>query len=187
LRVLVAYWALIVFGASAGNVGATVDTLRPTAHSLSRLATRARCRASLLGQDQRHNPVRPNAPQWEPDLVTDPNSYKARLEAKLQPARVRATLAFAGLFQLTHEMLKSMVLDDVKSVYGYIGVGDGTWLPESGEHEYRRKVLDLVRASRSVRRFYGCRTWTPSPPSRPPGSKISTFTGTTSSTSSPGT
>jgi hypothetical protein len=46
--------------------------------------------------------------------VTDPNSYKARLEAKLQPARVRATLAFAGLFQVTHEMLKSMVLDDVK-------------------------------------------------------------------------
>jgi hypothetical protein len=76
--------------------------------------------------------------------VTDPNSYKARLEAKLQPARVRATLAFAGLFQLTHEMLKSMVLDDVKSFYGYISVGDGTWLPESGEHEYRRKVLDLV-------------------------------------------
>jgi hypothetical protein len=76
--------------------------------------------------------------------VTDPNSYKARLEAKLQPARVRATLAFAGLFQLTHEMLKSMVLDDVKNFYGYINIGDGTWLPESGEHEYRRKVLDLV-------------------------------------------
>jgi hypothetical protein len=76
--------------------------------------------------------------------VTDPNSYKARLEAKLQPARVRATRAFAGLFQLTHEMLKSMVLNDVQSFYGYISVGDGTWLPESGEHEYRPKVLDLV-------------------------------------------
>ena len=71
--------------------------------------------------------------------MTDPNSYKARLEAKLQPARVRATRAFAGLFQLTHEMLKSTVLDDVKSLYGYISVGDG-----SGEYEYRRKVLDLV-------------------------------------------
>ncbi|MCE3277735.1 MAG: hypothetical protein K0R13_3590, partial [Propionibacteriaceae bacterium] len=58
--------------------------------------------------------------------MTDPNSYKARLEAKLQPARVRATRAFAGLFQLTHEMLKSMVLDDVQNFYGYIGVGDGT-------------------------------------------------------------
>ena len=61
--------------------------------------------------------------------MTDPNSYKARLEAKLQPARVRATLAFAGRFQLTHEMLRAMVLDDVKSFYGYISVGDGTWQP----------------------------------------------------------
>jgi hypothetical protein len=59
----------------------------------------------------------------------------ARLEAKLQPARVRATLAFAGLFQVTHEMLKSMVLDDVKCFYGYISIGNGAWLPKSGEHE----------------------------------------------------
>lgn len=78
------------------------------------------------------------------DYATDPNRHEERLKAKLQPARIRSTLAFAGLFQLTHEMLKSMVLDDVKSFFGYINVGgDSVWLPESGELEYRRKVLDL--------------------------------------------
>jgi hypothetical protein len=112
-------------------------------------------------------------------VVTDPNSHKARLEAKLQPARVRATLAFAGLFQLTHEMLKSMVLDDVKSFYGYISIGDGPGSSKAASTSTAAKSWTWSRASHSVRRFYGCRTWTPSPPSRPPGSQISTLTGTT--------
>ncbi|MEP7194325.1 MAG: hypothetical protein ABI903_15860 [Actinomycetota bacterium] len=78
------------------------------------------------------------------DYVTDPKDYEERLKAKLQPARVRSTLAFAGLYQLTHEMLKSMVFDDVKSFFGYISArGEGVWLPESGELEYRRNVLAL--------------------------------------------
>jgi hypothetical protein len=79
------------------------------------------------------------------DYATDPMGYEERLKAKLQPARVRSTLAFAGLFQLTHEMLKNMVLDDVKAFYGYISVrGDKVWLPESGELEYQRSVLTLA-------------------------------------------
>jgi hypothetical protein len=42
-------------------------------------------------------------------------------------------------------MLKSMVLDDVKGFYGYIGFrGDNVWLPESGELEYERSVLALA-------------------------------------------
>jgi hypothetical protein len=79
------------------------------------------------------------------DYTTDPKGYEERLKEKLQPARVRSTLAFAGLFQLTHELLKSMVLDDVKGFYGYIGFrGDNVWLPESGELEYQRSVLALA-------------------------------------------
>lgn len=78
------------------------------------------------------------------DYATDPKGYEERLKAKLQPARVRSTLAFAGLFQLTHEMLKSMVLDDVRSFFGYVSVGgDSVWLPDSGKVEYQRHVLDL--------------------------------------------
>jgi len=29
-----------------------------------------------------------------------------QLEAKLQPQRIRATLSFAGLYQISHEMIK---------------------------------------------------------------------------------
>lgn len=74
----------------------------------------------------------------------DSTEYAERLNAKLRPARVRSTLAFAGLFQLTHEMLKSMVLDDVKSFYGYSDI-DGAimWIPEDGHADYKRHVLDL--------------------------------------------
>lgn len=89
------------------------------------------------------------------DYATDPDGYEERLKAKLQPARVRATLAFAGLFQLTHEMLKSMVIDDVKSFFGYIRIGDrGVWLPERGELEYQRDVL-----GRHANRFAASLLW----------------------------
>jgi hypothetical protein len=77
-------------------------------------------------------------------LLSAPHAEGPASKQSCSRVPVRATLALAGLFQLTHEMLKSIVLDDVKSFYGYISVGDGTWLPECGEHEYRRKVLDLV-------------------------------------------
>lgn len=78
------------------------------------------------------------------DYASDPKGYEERLEAKLQLARVRSTLAFAGLFQLTHEMLKSMILDDVKSFYGYTNLGDDVrWFPEGGEVEYQRHVRAL--------------------------------------------
>jgi hypothetical protein len=86
---------------------------------------------------------------WHPepvtDYATDPKGYEERLKAKLRPARVRSTLAFAGLFQLTHEILKSVILDEVKGFYGYTRVGDdNAWLPESGELEYQRSVLALA-------------------------------------------
>ena len=78
------------------------------------------------------------------DYATDPKGYEERLLAKLQPARVRSTLAFAALFQVTHEMLKAMVLDDVMSFYGYTNLGgDVRWFPDGGEVEYQRHVLDL--------------------------------------------
>jgi len=36
----------------------------------------------------------------------DPEAYRQRLEAKLPPLRIRATLAFAGLYQVTHELIR---------------------------------------------------------------------------------
>jgi hypothetical protein len=77
-----------------------------------------------------------------------------RYEEKLDPKRIRSTLAFAGLFQLTHELLKSSVLDDVKSFYGFVDVGDGAWLPKQGEHEYGTHVVAL-----DPNRFRGSLMW----------------------------
>lgn len=36
---------------------------------------------------------------------------------KLQPTQIRATLAFAGLYQIAHEQIKQAVLDDVCAYY----------------------------------------------------------------------
>ena len=47
----------------------------------------------------------------------DPDGYMQRLEAKLQPQRIRATLSFAGLYQITHEMIKQSVLEEVRLFY----------------------------------------------------------------------
>jgi len=79
--------------------------------------------------------------------ASDREGLEERLRAKLEPLRIRSTLAFAALYQLTHEMLKSAVLDDVKGFYGYLDVHGGVWVPEDGEQEYRRRVLDLDRKS----------------------------------------
>ena len=73
----------------------------------------------------------------------------AQLKAKLAPANIRATLAFAGLFQLTHELIKRSVLDEVKGFYGYTLLrGEPKWLygPE-GQRSYEESVLALAPGS----------------------------------------
>lgn len=47
----------------------------------------------------------------------DSEAWAARLRAKLEPDAIRSTLAFAGLYQLVNEMIKSCVLDDLKGFY----------------------------------------------------------------------
>ncbi|MCZ2818177.1 hypothetical protein [Modestobacter sp. VKM Ac-2984] len=72
----------------------------------------------------------------------DPAEYARRIEAKLSPDHIRATLAFSGLYQLTHEQIKRTVLDDVKSFFGYSPLRDGMWLlGESGKRDYDASVL----------------------------------------------
>jgi len=65
----------------------------------------------------------------------------ARLQAKLAPERIRATLAFAGLYQMTHEMIKHAVVDEVVGFYGK-SLMDETWW--YGEDEYKAAVLTLA-------------------------------------------
>ena len=68
----------------------------------------------------------------------DPEAYRRRLEAKLQPERMRATLGFAGLFQMTHELIKTSVLDEVHEFY-WRGIEHGAMLYD--EQAYAENVL----------------------------------------------
>jgi hypothetical protein len=79
----------------------------------------------------------------------DPEGYRRQLEAKLQPQRIRATLGFAGLFQITHEMIKQSVLEEVRLFYRH-GFDETGWRYD--EEGYKRQVLsrapkDRFRAS----------------------------------------
>ncbi|WP_298745107.1 hypothetical protein [uncultured Microbacterium sp.] len=72
----------------------------------------------------------------------DAEARAARLRAKLEPDAIRSTLAFAGLYQLVHEMIKSSVLDDLKGFYGQDPLEKGVWL--WGDESYRAEVLALA-------------------------------------------
>lgn len=72
----------------------------------------------------------------------DSEAWAARLRAKLEPDAIRSTLAFAGLYQLVHEMIKSCVLDDLKGFYGQDPLEKGQWL--WGDESYRTEVLALA-------------------------------------------
>ena len=79
------------------------------------------------------------------DSADDVPQFKA-LEAKLQPARIRSTLAFAGLYQLTHEQLKRSVLDQVKGFFGHLVLDDReVWWEPDGEGRYKRDVLSRAQ------------------------------------------
>jgi len=66
----------------------------------------------------------------------------AKLEAKLKPERIRSTLAFAGLYQLTHELIKQAVVPQVRGFYL-------TGFDEKGMHydeeAYKKNVLSKDR------------------------------------------
>ena len=75
----------------------------------------------------------------------DPDGRTARLTTKLEPDAVRSTLAFAGLYQLAHEMIKSSVLDDLKAFYGHSPLTKGDW--GWGDKRYQPEVLALAPKS----------------------------------------
>jgi hypothetical protein len=79
----------------------------------------------------------------------DPEAYRQRLEGKLQPERIRATLGFAGIYQMTHELIKSAVLDDVREFY-WRGIHDGVMLYDEQAYAYNvlaRAPKNKFRAS----------------------------------------
>jgi len=79
------------------------------------------------------------------DVPEDLSARQPQLEAKLQPERIRATLAFAGMYQITHGLIQRAVLDDVREVFCTGFDENGMRYDEAG---YKAKVLDRARKSR---------------------------------------
>lgn len=75
----------------------------------------------------------------------DWDAYRQRLEAKLRPERMRATLAFAGLYQMTHELIKIAVIDEVREFY-WRGIENGAMVYD--EQAYAERVLSRVPKNR---------------------------------------
>ncbi len=86
----------------------------------------------------------------------DPGAYRQRLEAKLRPERIRATLSFAALYQMIHELIKAAVLDEVRQSY-WRGVENGVVvyddlayaekvLANSPKNKFRASLLWLVQS-----------------------------------------
>jgi hypothetical protein len=73
----------------------------------------------------------------------DPVGYQQRLSAKLHPDIIRGTLAFAGLYQVTHEMLKHAVLDKVREFY-CLGLDADYSMTADEQEQYRLQVLSLA-------------------------------------------
>lgn len=82
-------------------------------------------------------------------IERDQAEYRALLEAKLEPQRIRATLSFAGLYQMTHEMIKYAVVDRVRAFY-WCGFNRETG-PRYDEAGYERDVLIKAGKKRMFR------------------------------------
>lgn len=72
----------------------------------------------------------------------DAEAYKRRLNEKLEPSRIRSTLAFAGLYQVTHELIKEAVVEGTKNFFGY-NPYVREWLG-NGQADYQKSVLSLA-------------------------------------------
>ncbi|WP_297649666.1 hypothetical protein [Pseudonocardia sp.] len=73
----------------------------------------------------------------------------AQLEAKLRPERIRATLSFAGLYQMTHELIKQSILDQVRSFY-LIGFDETGYLYDEEAYQFQVKSLHEKRFRASL-------------------------------------
>ncbi|MCV7435572.1 hypothetical protein [Mycolicibacterium bacteremicum] len=77
----------------------------------------------------------------------DPIGYERRLRAKLQPDVIRGTLAFAGLYQITHEMIQQAVLERVREFY-CCGLEPGAPMTDRERQRYQHEVLSLAPKKR---------------------------------------
>ena len=83
--------------------------------------------------------------------------YEQLLTAKLQPHNIRSTLAFAGLYQMTYEMLKQAILENVRKFY-WRGINESGDIYD--DQRYQNEVLHAAKAEgRSTKRFTASAAW----------------------------
>lgn len=70
---------------------------------------------------------------------------RTQLVAKLQPERIRATLAFAGLYQIAHAMIQQAVLEEVRLFYRR-GFDETGW--QYDEEGYAAQVVSRAPKSK---------------------------------------
>ncbi|WP_207624600.1 hypothetical protein [Rhodococcus sp. D-46] len=79
------------------------------------------------------------------------------MKDRLTPESLRSTFAFAGLFQLTHEMLKQVILENVRQFYSRGWDDDGRPIyDKSYEVEVRNRV---TKPGRKANAFEGSVAW----------------------------
>lgn len=66
-----------------------------------------------------------------------------KLRARLEPANLLAVMAFAGLYQMTHEMIKHQVLEQVREFYCF-GFDEKGTMRDVDIERYNRSVLSLA-------------------------------------------
>lgn len=99
--------------------------------TLAQRGSRRRARAKNPGVSGDRARLPGMTSEWSQDELD-------RQAAKLAPERIRHVLAFAGLFQMMHEMIKSSVLDAVAGFYGHVRSVD-RWM--WGKERYNAQVL----------------------------------------------
>ena len=107
--------------------------------------------------------------------------YEQRVLAKLQPSAIRSTLSFAGLYQMTHEMLKHAILEKVRNFYCIGFDQDGFTFDEkdtrgtsSTRHALKRGLRTTTKSSMPPRLGWSARK--PSRWSKPNFSRTFTTT-----------
>jgi hypothetical protein len=80
-----------------------------------------------------------------PSVPDAQEEAQAQLMAKLQPERIRATLAFAGLYQIAHALIQQAVLEEVPLFYRR-GFDETGW--QYDEDGYAAQVLSRAPKSR---------------------------------------
>ena len=86
-----------------------------------------------------------------------PEEYEERLAAKLDPKSIRATLQFAGIYQIIHEQIKKSVLDGVHDFY-LVGLDENGLAYD--DDRYTPQVLNRTSSSgKPLNKFNASLSW----------------------------